>query len=96
MAARTNTEPTLAILFNEKSGPDQVMDIIQVKHAFVGFETYQTDDEQGRPAFLLLVFCETATADQLFEMIGNRLPDYIQARRFPLSRLNALRAAATG
>ena len=88
------SQPTLAILFNEKSGPQQVMDIISIKHSFVGFETYETDDEKGSAAFLLLVYCETATADQLYDMIGHRLPDYIQARTFPLSRLAHLRRAA--
>lgn len=86
-------DPTLAILFNDKGGPDQVIEIIQAKHAFVDFETYQTDDERGRPAYLLLVYCETATPDQLFDMIGTRLPDYVQARRFPLTRLQELRHA---
>jgi hypothetical protein len=85
--------PTLAILFNEKSGPEQVVDIIVTKHAFVDFETFETDDEQGRSAFLLCVYCETATAVELFDMIGSRLPDYIQARKFPLGRLRKLMGA---
>lgn len=85
--------PSLAILFNEKTGPDQVIDIVRTKHAFVDFETFETDDEQGRPAFLLLVYCETAAGDELMDMVGNRLPDYIQARKFPLSRLRELQAA---
>lgn len=92
--ADPSVTPSLAILFNDKAGPDQVIDIIKTKHAFVGFETYQTEDEVGRPAFLLLVYCETASPETLYDMIGNRLPDYIQARRFPISRLEQLREGA--
>jgi hypothetical protein len=87
-------EPTLAVLFNEKSGPDQVVDIIARQHAFAEFETLQTVDEQGRVAWLLLVTCETGTADQLFDMIGHKLPDYVIARRYPPSRVATVRASA--
>ncbi|MBC7645401.1 MAG: hypothetical protein H7123_09745 [Thermoleophilia bacterium] len=87
-------QPTLSIIFNERSAPDQVADLISRAHAFVEFASYETVDEQGRPAFLLVVFCETATADDLFDLIGSRLPDYIQSRRFPSSRIPAVRAAA--
>jgi hypothetical protein len=89
-----SAEPNLAILFNEKSGPDQVIDIIARQHAFVEFEKLQTVDEQGRTAFLLLVTCETATADQLYDMIGHKLPDYVLARKYPPSRVAAVRRAA--
>lgn len=85
--------PTLAVLFNEHSGPEQVADIISRQHAFVEFEAYDTVDETGRAAYLLLVYCETADADQLYALIGNRLPDYVLARRFPLSRVDTVRAA---
>ena len=34
-------------------------------------------------------------AEQLLELIGSRLPDYIQARRFPPSRLELVRSAGT-
>lgn len=84
-----------AIIFNERSGPGQVAEIINVKHAFVQFEVYELPDEQGRPAFLLIVDCETATAEQLLELVGSRLPDYIQARRFPPSRIESVRRTAT-
>lgn len=83
--------PTIAILFNERSGPAQVVDILATKHSFLRTETWKTVDETGRDAFLLVVDCETATADQLFDLIGSRLPDYIQARRFPPSLLGAVR-----
>ena len=80
-------EPTLAMLFNEHSAPGQVADIISRAHAFVEFEAYDTEDETGRHAYLLLVYCETASPDQLFDMIGSRLPDYVLARKFPMSRV---------
>lgn len=87
-------EPTLPalILFNEKSGPAQVVELVAAKHAFVESEIWATSDENGRPAWLLALICETASMDELFELIGSRLPDYIQARRFPLSRLAQVRA----
>ncbi|MCW2956635.1 MAG: hypothetical protein JWO69_1504 [Thermoleophilia bacterium] len=87
--------PTVIILFNEKSGPSQVAEIIAAKHSFTETETWETHDETGRSAWLLVVTCETASADQLFELIGSRLPDYIQARRFPPSRLPQVRASGT-
>ena len=87
-------QPTLAIIFNERSAPDQVADLISRGHAFVGFESFETVDEEGRAAFLLVVFCETSSADDLFDLIGSRLPDYIQSRRFPNSRIPAVRAEA--
>ena len=83
--------PTIVILFNEKTGPGQVADLIGNKHAFTEMEIWETTDEQDRPAWLLIVACETATADQLFDLIGSRLPDYIQPRRFPPSRLAYVR-----
>jgi hypothetical protein len=79
--------PTIAIIFNEKSGPGQVIEIIAGKHAFAEHEVWETSDEAGRFAWLLIVWCETASADQLFDLIGSRLPDYIQPRRFPPSRI---------
>lgn len=87
-------DPTLLILFNDKAGPQQVVDIVASKHAFVETQTYDTRDERDRPAWLLVLTCETATATELFDMIGSRLPDYIQARRFPASRLPEIRRAA--
>ena len=87
--------PTVVILFNEKSGPSQVAEIIATKHSFIETEMWETVDEQERPAFLLLVQCETATAEQLLELVGSRLPDYIQARRFPPSRLDTVRRTGT-
>jgi hypothetical protein len=86
--------PTLAVLFNENSGPEQVAELISRQHAFVEYEAYDTTDEEGRAAYLLLVYCETATADQLYDLIGNRLPDYVLARRFPTSRVEDIRTAA--
>jgi hypothetical protein len=87
--------PTAIILFNEKSGPAQVVDIVVAKHSFIETEIWETVDEQDRPAFLLAITCETATADQIIELIGSRLPDYIQARRFPPSRLDLVRRTGT-
>lgn len=87
-------EPTLAIIFNERSAPDQVADIVSRVHAFVEFEQIETVDEDGRPAYVLVITCETATADDLYSLLGHRLPDYVQARRFPPSRIPAARAAA--
>jgi hypothetical protein len=87
--------PTVIIIFNEKSGPTQVAEIIAAKHSFTETETWETEDESGRAAWLLVVTCETATAEQLFDLIGSRLPDYIQARRFPPSRLAAVRRSGT-
>lgn len=81
----------MVILFNEKTGPSQVAEIIAGKHSFVQTEIWETTDEQQRPAWLLVMTCETATPEQLFELIGSRLPDYIQARRFPPSRLPVVR-----
>lgn len=89
------SQPTIIIIFNERSGPAQVADIIGLRHSFIEQEVWETADEQGRQAFLLAVTCETATADQLFELIGSRLPDYIQARRFPPSRLAEVRRTGT-
>jgi hypothetical protein len=88
-------EPTVVIIFNEKSGPTQVAELISNKHSFIESETWETTDEQDRPAWVLVVTCETATAEQLFELIGSRLPDYIQARRFPPSRLDLVRRTGT-
>lgn len=87
--------PTVAILFNEKSGPEQVAELVMVRHAFCEFEVWGTEDEHGREAWLLAVWCETAGAEELVEMIGSRLPDYIQARRFPLSRIVKVRASGS-
>lgn len=80
------------ILFNERSGPAQVIDLVAARHAFVDSAVWETTDEQGRPAWLLSLACETANADELHALIGSRLPDYIQARRFPPSRLAAVAA----
>lgn len=87
--------PTVLILFNDRSGPSQVVEIIGNRHSFVEHETWETVDERDRVAYVLAVTCETATADQLFELIGSRLPDYIQARRFPPSRLEHVRRTGT-
>ena len=84
-------EPTMLIVFNEKSGAPQVVDIIAAKHAFVATETWKTVDEQERDAWVLVVTCETATPGEIYELIGSRLPDYIQARHYPPSRLTELR-----
>jgi hypothetical protein len=94
-SARRPGEPTVIILFNDRSGPSQVVEIITNKHSFIESETWETVDEQDRPAWVLLVTCETATADQLFELIGSRLPDYIQPRRFPPSRMSVVRRTGT-
>ena len=94
-APRRGTEPTIVILFNEKTGPSQVADIIAGKHSFVETEIWETVDEQGRSAWLLVLTCETASPEALFELIGSRLPDYIQARRFPPSRLPLVRRDGT-
>lgn len=80
-------EPTLCMIFNERKGAELVAEAIERQHAFVEFEAFDTTDEQGRSAVLLLIRCETATAQELFELIGHRLPDYIQARWFPPSRV---------
>ena len=93
-SART-AGPTVLIIFNEKSGPGQVAEIIANKHSFIEIEMWETTDEQDRPAFLLAVTCETATAEQLLDLIGSRLPDYIQARRFPPSRMDLVRRTGT-
>ena len=84
--------PPILIIFNDKAGPGQVVDLVSVKHAFIESEVWTTTDEQGRPAWLLALTCETATPEDLLELIGSRLPDYIQARRFPASRLAQVRA----
>jgi hypothetical protein len=94
-SAAASDEPTIIILFNERTGPAQVSEIIGNKHAFVRTEVWETTDEQDRPAWVLLVHCETATADQLFDLIGSRLPDYIQPRRFPPSRMSHVRRSGT-
>ena len=87
--------PSAAILFNEKSAPQQVVDIIDQKHAFVGYEGWETVDEQGRPAWLLLIWCETASEVEILELVGGRLPDYIRARRFPPSQVARVRRDGT-
>lgn len=84
-------QPTVLIIFNDRSGPGQVAEIIATRHSFTETEVWETDDEQGRAAWLLAITCETASAETLFELIGSRLPDYIQARRFPLGRLAYVR-----
>lgn len=94
-ASARGTGPTVVILFNEKSGPSQVAEIIANKHSFIETEMWETVDEQDRPAYLLTVVCETATAEQLLDLVGSRLPDYIQARRFPPSRLDVVRRTGT-
>ncbi|MCB0877604.1 MAG: hypothetical protein KDC46_01295 [Thermoleophilia bacterium] len=88
-------DPTIIILFNEKTGPEQVATLISNKHSFIETEVWETRDEQDRTAWVLVVVCETATADQLFDLIGSRLPDYIQPRRFPPSRLPLVRETGT-
>ncbi|MCW2923894.1 MAG: hypothetical protein JWM98_1298 [Thermoleophilia bacterium] len=88
-------EPTLLVLFNDRQGPAQVTDIVSVRHSFVETEVWETTDEGGRPAWLLAMWCETATAEGLFDLVGSRLPDYIQARRFPPSRLARVREDGT-
>lgn len=88
------SDPSVAILFNEKSGPGQVADILNRQHAFVEYEVYDTHDEQGRPAWLLLVYIETATPNEVMAMIGSRLPDYIQARMYPPSLIEKVRREA--
>lgn len=93
--ARTPVGPTVVLTFNEKTGPTLVAEIIAARHAFVATEAWETVDEQGRTAWLLVATCETASADQLFELIGSRLPDYIQARRFPPSRLAEVQRTGT-
>lgn len=80
------------IIFNDRGGPTLVQEIVERMHAFCSFEVLETSDELGNMAWVQVIGCETATPDQLFELIGNRLPDYIRARRFPPSRLAALRA----
>jgi hypothetical protein len=94
-SARRPGDPTIIILFNEKTGPAQVAEIISTKHSFIQTETWETVDETDRPAWVLLVTCETASADQLFDLIGSRLPDYIQPRRFPASRMHLVRREGT-
>jgi hypothetical protein len=94
-SARRPGEPTIVILFNERTGPSQVAEIITTKHSFIETETWETVDETDRPAWVLMVTCETATADQLFDLIGSRLPDYIQPRRFPMSRMDVVRREGT-
>jgi hypothetical protein len=88
---RRPAEPTVIILFNERTGPTLVIELIARSHSFVESETWETVDEQERPAYLLLVRCATATADQLFDLLGSPQPDYIQARRFPPSRMEDVR-----
>ncbi len=83
------------IIFNEKSGPAQVAEIIGNKHSFIETETWETVDEQDRPAWVLTIVCETAGPEQLLDLIGSRLPDYIQARRFPPSRMELVRRTGT-
>lgn len=94
--ASTRADAAMSIIiFNEKSGPAQVADIIGNKHSFIQTEIWETVDEQDRPAWLLTIICETATPEQLLELVGSRLPDYIQARRFPPSRLELVRRTGT-
>jgi hypothetical protein len=87
--------PTVSILFNDKAGPAQVADIVSRQHAFVEYEMYETKDESERSAWLLLVYCETASQQEIMQMIGSRLPDYIQPRVFPPSRVEAIRRSGT-
>jgi hypothetical protein len=87
--------PTVVMIFNEKSGPSQVAEIVAGKHSFIGTEVWETVDELDRPAYLLCLTCETATPEQLLDLVGSRLPDYIQARRFPPSRLELVRRTGT-
>lgn len=94
-AARRPAGPTVIIIFNEKSGPSQVVELIGNRHSFIETETWETVDERDRTAYVLAVTCETATAEQLFDLIGSRLPDYIQARRFPPSRMDVVRRTGT-
>ena len=51
--------PNVIIIFNEKSGPAQVAEIISNRHSFIVTETWETVDEQDRPAWLLTVDCES-------------------------------------
>lgn len=85
----------LLVLFNDRAGATQMRDLVLVRHAFVTFETWETVDEQERRAFLLLVRCETADAEELMGLVTGRLPDYIQVRRFPPSRLDDVRRSGT-
>lgn len=95
MTVDSTSGSTLAVIFNDAAGPQMVVDIIERVHSFIGYETVTTKDERGSTAWLLIVRCETATPGELFEMIGNRLPDYIRARHFPPSRLAQLTSKAS-
>jgi hypothetical protein len=87
-------DPTLAMLFNDKKGPELALEAIRRDHAFVESEVVETEDEQGRRAYLLVIACETAPAEQLFALGASRMPDYIRARHYPLSRVVRLRGQA--
>lgn len=89
---KQKNDPIL-VIFNEHSGPGQVIDLVNVKHAFIEYEVWKHQDEQGRPAWILILTCETATAEEVLDLVGSRLPDYIQVRRFPLSRLSLVRSS---
>ncbi|MBC7461839.1 MAG: hypothetical protein H7287_10800 [Thermoleophilia bacterium] len=90
-AEQAPPEPTMLIVFNEKSGASQVVDIIATKHAFVVTEIWKGLDENDREAWVLVVTCETASSSEVYDLIGKRLPDYIRARQYPPSRLAELR-----
>lgn len=91
-----SSEPAkyMAVIFNDRTGPAMVQEIIERVHSFCKYDMYDTVDENGRSAWLLIVECETATPDQLYALIGQNLPDYIRARRFPPTRLEQLRSGA--
>ena len=49
------TEPTIAMLFNDRKGPELALEAIRRDHAFVEAETVETADEDGRRAWLLVL-----------------------------------------
>ncbi len=82
--------PTIALIFNDRSAAGQVQELIERDHAFARYESIEAEDEQGRAAWVLAIWCETATANQIYDSVVPRLPDYIRARWFPPTRVREL------
>lgn len=85
--------PVLAVLFNDRKGAELLREHVAREHSFCRFETFQTQDEEGRNVVVFAIWTETATAADLWSYCA-RLPDYILARRFPPTRIELLQSQA--
>lgn len=87
-APDSNALPTIALLFNDRKGPELMREHVEREHAFCRFATWQDVDEEGRSAYVFAVWSETASAEEIWGYTP-RLPDYLRARKYPPTRAAA-------